>query len=321
MERNRLHPESEYAVGVDIGGTKINAGIVSNEGEVFHSVALPTLAGQASTSRRAAEAVERLLEEAAAIDPALRVRGIGVGTAGQVDWKGGRIRYANDLLPGYGGTPLRSLLENRFRLPVMVDNDVNVLAYTERRLGAGKNRNHFVCLALGTGVGGAIVADGRLVHGAWGGAAELGHLSVNFRGEPCICGGRGCLEQYASGTSIARRMKERLAAAGLPGEGVDTRETFARWQAGDRIATDVMEETIAALGAAIASLVHALNPEAIVIGGGVAEAGDLLFEKLDKEVRSRTMSSLGDGVRLEPAFRGNRSGMIGAALQLWSEDR
>lgn len=318
MEREWLDLDSDHAVGVDIGGTKMNAGIVSNEGEVFHAVSLPTLAGQASTSRRAAEAVERLLAEAKAIDPKLRVRGIGVGTAGQVDWNGGRIRYANDLLPGYGGTPLRSLLENRFGLPVMVDNDVNVLAHTERRLGAGQRRNHFVCLALGTGVGGAIVTDGRLVHGAWGGAAEIGHLSVDFKGPPCICGGRGCLEQYASGTSIARRMTEKLAAAGLPSEGVDARETFVRWHAGDRVATDVMEETIAALGAAVASLVHTLNPEAIVIGGGVAEAGDALFEALDKEVRARTMASLWDGVRLEPAYRGNWSGMIGAALQLWN---
>ncbi|MBO9598783.1 MAG: ROK family protein [Cohnella sp.] len=319
MDSLWLNSESDYAVGVDIGGTKINAGIVSKAGEVLHSVSLPTLAGQEATSRRAIEAVERLLAERASADPKPRVRGIGVGTAGQVDWNNGQIRFANGLLPGYGGTPMRSLLESRFGMPVRVDNDVNVLAYTERLLGAGKSCKHFICLAIGTGVGGAIMVDGRLVHGAWGGAGELGHLSVDFNGSSCICGGRGCLEQYASGTSIARRMREGLAESGMPAEGVDTRETFARWQAGDRLATKVMEETIAALGAAIASLAHTFNPEAIVIGGGVAEAGDLLFKELDKEVRSRAMASLWEGVRLEPAYRGNWSGMIGAALQLWNE--
>lgn len=309
-----------YAIGVDIGGTKINAGIVSTDGEVLHAVSLPTLAGQASTDQRAIDAIELLISEWTAKGESLGiVQGIGVGTAGQVDWNSGSIRFANDLLPGYGGTPLRSLLEDRFGLPVKVDNDVNVLARTERLFGAGKSCKHFICLAIGTGIGGAIVVDGRLVHGAWGGAAELGHMSVNFNGLPCICGGRGCLEHYASGTSIARRMRERLAAVGLPSVGVDTREVFARWQSGDPIAGQVMRETIGALGAAIASLVHTFNPEAIVIGGGVAEAGPRLLEELNKEVRSRTMESLWAGVRLVPAYQGNWSGMIGAAIQVWDE--
>ncbi|MDU0204722.1 ROK family protein [Paenibacillus sp. MAH-36] len=309
--------QSPYAIGVDIGGTKINTGIVCESGEVLHSLSLSTLAGQTHTGNRAMEAVENLLQKVVLEQPDFRVRGIGIGSAGQIEWASGHIRFSSDLIPGYQGTQLKKMMEERFHLPVHVDNDVNVLALTEKRFGAGKGIDNFICLALGTGVGGAIVVEGRLVHGAWGGAGEIGHMSVNFQGPFCICGGRGCLEQYASGTSIARRMREKLVSEGLPVEDVDTREVFARWQAGEPLASTIMEETIAALGTGIASLIHTFNPGLIVIGGGVAEAGELLFDRLRQEVRSRTMASMLDAVRIEPAYKGNWSGMIGAALQIW----
>lgn len=159
------------------------------------------------------------------------------------------------------------------------------------------------------------MVDGRIVHGNWGGAGELGHITVDYRGTACVCGGRGCLEQYASGTSIARRMRERLAASSVLWERVDTREVFARWAEGDSLAAEVMNETLAALGSAVASLIHAFNPQLIVIGGGVAEAGEKLMTALREEVGRRTMPSMLEGVLIEPAYQGNWSGMIGAALQ------
>lgn len=316
MSTEIFDPSSSYAIGVDIGGTKINTGIVTEEGEVLLTHSLGTLAGQANTAVRVQEAVKGLLAEARNQRPGIRYKGIGVGSAGQVDWEDGSIRHASGLIGGYSGTKLKRMLRDGFRLPVRVDNDVNVLALTEKRLGAGQGVRNMICLALGTGVGGAIVADGRLVHGAWGGAGELGHMSVDFQGIPCICGARGCLEQYASGTGIARRMRERLSSTGRA-EQLDTREVFARWEAGDPLAADVMNETIAALGTAIASLIHLFNPELIIVGGGVAEAGKLLMERLREEVSRRAMPSLAEGVRIEAAYRGNWSGMIGAALQIW----
>jgi glucokinase len=317
MDLELFEPGSSYAIGVDIGGTKINAGVVGENGDILHTYSLRTLAGQANTADRILEAVKNLVAEAQIMQPGIHFRGIGVGSAGQVDWGSGSIRFASELIPGYGGTKLKDLLQKQFGLPVYVDNDVNVLALTEKRLGAGQGVDNFICLALGTGVGGAIVVDGRIVHGTWGGAGELGHMCVDFNGPRCVCGGRGCLEQYASGTSIARRMGEKLASCSSPEENVDTREVFTRWTAGDPLATEVMDETIAALGAAIASLIHTFNPQLIVIGGGVAEAGESLFAKLQEEVQRRSMPSLLDGVRIESAYRGNWSGMIGAALQLW----
>ncbi|WP_339270787.1 ROK family protein [Paenibacillus sp. FSL R5-0470] len=310
-------PLMEYAVGVDIGGTKINAGLVTPHGDVVHTVSLSTKAGFTKTVDRAFQAIQRLIEEVTAMNAGIQFKGIGVGTAGQIDWKAGSIRSASELIPGYAGTDLKALLQTQFQLPVIVDNDVNVLALTEKYLGSCIGVEDFICLALGTGVGGAIIVEGRLVHGSWGGAGELGHMSVDFKGPTCVCGGKGCLEHYASGTSIARRMQEKLTIHSLPLDNINSREVIERWREGDRLATEVMKETIAALGSAIASFIHIFNPKVIVIGGGVAEAGELLFEGIRREVATRTMPSMLEGVRIEAAYRGNSCGMIGAALQIW----
>ncbi|KRF06576.1 hypothetical protein ASG89_19185 [Paenibacillus sp. Soil766] len=317
MEVIRYNPLAEYVIGVDVGGTKINAGLINRQGEVLCMVSLATKAGEARTVDRIEQAIREVRAEGRDMQPSLQVRGIGVGSAGQIDWASGSVRSASELIPGYAGTRLKDILLERFQLPVIVDNDVNVLALTEKHLGAGQGVEHFLCLALGTGVGGALVVDGRLAHGAWGGGGELGHISVDFGGTPCVCGGIGCLEQYASGTSIARRMREKLARLGDGDEVVNSREVFERWHAGDLVANELMQETLSALGSAIASFIHMFNPSLIVIGGGVAEAGDRLFTELRKEVARRTMPSMLEGVRIEPAYRGNWSGMIGAALQLW----
>ncbi|KIL39122.1 hypothetical protein SD70_22080 [Gordoniibacillus kamchatkensis] len=322
MKRDLYDPQSSYAIGVDIGGTKINTGVINRQGEVLCSFSLPTLAGQANVIDRVTEAIEELLAKLKVVTSLETLKGIGVGTAGQVDWQTGTIRFASDLLPGYTGTPLRAILQNRFRLPAYVDNDVNALALTEKVLGAGREAKHFICLALGTGVGGVIVADGKIVHGAWGGAGEIGHMSVNYKGLPCICGNIGCLEQYASGTGIAKQMNARLAAEpGSVHQSIDAKEVIARWLSGDPLASEVIDETVGALGAAIASLIHMFNPEMIVLGGGVAEAGEPLMLRLKQEVEKRAMPSLREGVRLELAYRGNLSGMIGAGLQVWEYEQ
>ncbi|MCC3373674.1 ROK family protein [Cohnella sp. REN36] len=325
MRTSIYDPGADYAIGIDVGGTKINAGIVGSNGETLLSVSLPTKAGSSTVGDRIAVAVQRLLDwvrEQGEIErkgKEMSIRGIGIGTAGQVDWRTGAIRYASDLLPGYTGTPLKSDMEKRFGLPVVVDNDVNVLSLAEKHAGIGKGAKQMICLALGTGVGGVLVNDGKIVHGVWGGAGEIGHLSVDYRGLPCICGGRGCLEAYASGTSIAKRMNERLAEAGADSLGgpLDTRATVDRWQAGDPLATAVMDEAIEALGSAISGLLHVFNPELVVIGGGLADVGEPLLSRIREETRKRTMPSFYDGVRIVLPSHGNYGGMIGAAMQLW----
>lgn len=259
--------------------------------------------------------------------------GIGIGSAGQIDFRTGKVNFAVDTLPGWTGMPIRSLVEQRFGLPVYVDNDVNVIAIAEKQFGAAKAYSHYVCLALGTGVGGAIVENGQLVRGTVGGAAELGHISVDFNGPRCSCGNYGCIEQYASGSGIARvarELVERLeheggsgAEAGAGGRTgtvawqPNSHEVLAAWAREDAHAAEVMEVVIRALATAVAGIIHTLNPQAIILGGGVSEAGALLMEALEREAALRTSPSMWANCRIIRSPLGSHSGVIGAAAQVW----
>jgi len=320
MARSQQFSKESVALGIDIGGTKIRLGLIEADGTVVQEMTLPTRAAERRVMDQlflGIDTMHRVWEERAEQRP---LAGIGIGSAGQIDVKRGSVHYASDLIPGYTGTPLRTLVEQRFGLPVYVDNDVNVMALAESILGAGRNLDHLVCLALGTGVGGAVIADGKLVHGVNGGAGEIGHMTVNMLGPRCICGGRGCLEVYASGTSIARRYRERLVGRKLPlpPEPVETRQVVDLWLAGQPEAVRVMEDALSALGAAIAGLVHIFNPQAVIVGGGLAEVGEPLFAALERKLTRLAMPSMLAGMQLLPAKLGGASNMIGAALQVWA---
>lgn len=309
------------AIGVDIGGTKINAGLVDGTGRILTETSLPTEASRRRVMEQARMAIDMVLAQAGRLAESVETVGIGVGTAGQVSPEDGSIVFATDTMPGYTGTPVRKILEDAYRLPVHVDNDVNVLAVAEKRLGSGRGVKDFVCVALGTGVGGAIVSNGRLLHGSKGAAGEIGHLSVRYDGPRCICGGIGCLELYASGTGIARLMRERLLLE-RPGTGTETADITARevaelWLQGDESASWVMNQAVCALAVGLAGVIHTLNPEIIMVGGGVADIREPFFRRLREETERRTMGSMLAATRIEPAVMGSRSGMIGAALQVW----
>lgn len=319
MNNISFDPAAGYAIGIDVGGTKINAGLIDEHGVIVYSNSIPTMAGESAIVDRIATVISSVLAWVKEHQPTLAVRGIGIGTAGQVEWETGAIRHASNLLPGYTGMPLKSIMQKMFAMPVYVDNDVNVLALAEKYAGAGQGVRHMVCLALGTGVGGVVFDDGKIIHGKWGGAGEIGHISVDFHGLPCICGGVGCLEAYASGTSIAKRMNELHASSRetTRDNPIDTRATVKLWLSGDPIATKVMDEAFEALGSAIASLLHLLNTELVIIGGGLADAGQPLLLRIQEETGKRAMSSFLSDTRIRLSSNGNRSGMIGAAMQLW----
>jgi glucokinase len=316
-EENNSH--SLYAIGVDIGGTKINIGVINRQGEVIISTNLLTHVVQDNMLERISEEIKSLIKQLKEVKTGTTVSGIGVGTAGQVDWQTGSIRFASDLLPGYTGTKIKEHLHEMLELPVFVDNDVNVLALAEKYFGSGRGLKHIISLALGTGVGGAIMVDGSIVHGTWGGAGEIGHMSVNFKGSPCICGNIGCLEQYVSGKGIAKLMNDRLAAfePEIVHPNVDAKEVVARWLSHDIEASEVMDEVFAALGSAIASLIHIFNPQLIVIGGGVSEVGEAFLSRVREETQKRAMPSMYAGVRIEASYQGNLSNMIGAGMLVW----
>lgn len=313
------------AVGVDIGGTQIRSALVDRAGVIVkhHAEQTPGSLGREAVMQSVVHSIDLMMEGAAKLGK--EVRGIGIGSAGQINPVSGVVEFAVDTLPNWQGTPIRAIVGERYNnsLPVWVDNDVNALALAELHYGAGRNYSHFLCLALGTGVGGAIVESGRLMRGCFGGAGEFGHLSVDFQGLRCSCGNYGCLELYASGTGMARLARVALSEAGRHSpeeiELYTARELLRDWLAGEANASRTMSTVVQALGTGIAGMIHIFNPQAILLGGGVADAGEPLIAAVRKEAYRRTSARMRDACAILPASVGNRAGVIGAAAQVWTD--
>ena len=269
-------------IGVDVGGTTIAAGLVTSDGEVIDERRIAA----EPEARATLATVESLIEDLRRRAGGRVVRGIGVGVPGPVD--AGRVAAEVPHAPDLANRPMAELLHARFALPAYVDNDVNALALGEWRFGAGQGVRSLVVLAAGTGFGCGIILEGRLVRGVNGFGGEFGHTPVKFDGPRCWCGGRGCLAIYASGRGIAEAARARVAAdpaaalvaAAGEVEAITTALVFRLAAAGDPTAAAVVDEACRALGAMIATMVNGLNPEAIVVTGGVAES----LVALDKRI-------------------------------------
>ena len=247
---------------------------------------------------------------------------IGVGIPSMIDQRTGRsVTSVNVPL---GDLPIRDHLSERFGLPTAIENDGNAAALAEHRIGAGRGTSHMVMLTLGTGVGGGLILGGRLYRGMVGAAAELGHITIDADGPPClgVCPGRGHLETFASGTA-ADRLAQRLAAerpdgdlgrAAAAGREVDARLAVELAAAGPGDAREVLDTVGFYLGVGITSLVNVFNPELVVVGGGFARAGDLLFEPARRVLAERGLAPQRDLVRIVPAVLGVEAGLIGAGL-------
>lgn len=317
----------EYAIGVDIGGTKIAVGLVDRHGGLQEEWRLPTGAvrGRDHVLNQVRRGIDEMRRRSAANRPGSEVAGIGIGTAGQVDFRTGRIVSTTGNLPGWYGTPLKDLLESEYGVPVVVENDVNAAAWGEKWLGAGRGVDHFVCLTLGTGVGGAIVDGGRMVRGARGGAGEVGHLILFPDGLPCTCGRRGCLEAYVSGPAIARRYLAAVEAPGEPEAGgerehVRSQDVFELAHQGDRVAKTVIADTYRFLGYGVASLVNIFNPSRVIVGGGLSQVGEELLLALREAVSEYALQGVAQDVEIVLAELGEKAGLYGAAYLVWKND-
>jgi len=305
------------AIGVDIGGTKVAAGVVDESGAILASTRRPTpSASAAEVERTIAEVVEELRADH-------DVAAVGIGAAGYIDAERNRVLFAPNL--AWRDEPLRDEVAKLVGLPVVLENDANAAAWAEHRYGAGMGEASLMCLTVGTGIGGGIVLDGRLYTGAFGMGAEFGHLQLVPGGRRCGCGQRGCLEQYCSGRALLRAAREIADVQpdwgakllelgdGTP-EGIESRHVTAAAQEGDPAALACFEEIGAALGQGLAILTAVLDPGRIVVGGGVAEAGGLLLDPATRVFHERVT---GAGHRLRTpvvaAALGNDAGLIGAA--------
>jgi glucokinase len=303
------------AIGVDVGGTKINAFRVGRDGTVHERRTVPTPAEDPEGTIAAMIGVSRQL-----VSPG--VVAVGVGAAGLVDATEGVLRFSPNL--AWRDLPIGARMREALGLPCQLDNDANVAAWGEWRFGAGRGYGHMLLVTLGTGIGGGIVAGGRLFRGAHGFGGEIGHVIVEPGGPLCGCGNRGCWEQVASGNAIgrlgriaAREHPESVLASLADGDpeavtGVTVTEAAG---SGDEIATGVLLEVGRRLGEGIAGLVNVLDPEVVVVGGGAVEAGDALLDPARRACAEAVEgASFRPPVPIVQAELGNDAGAIGAAV-------
>jgi glucokinase len=297
-----------HVLGLDIGGTKLAAGVVDEAGDVRSFVVESTRPeeGPERGLDRLFELGRRAVAEAG-VEWA-QLGAVGIGSGGPLDSERG-ILVAPPHLTGWRDVPIVARAEESFALPVALENDATAAAAGEHRYGAGAGTSHMVYLTISTGVGGGVVIDGRLYRGATGNGGELGHVTVDCAGRPCRgCGRRGCLEAYVSGTSIAERARE--AAMG----DVTASDVAAAASAGDAVATRLWDETTEALGCGLTSIVNLFEPQLVVLGGGVVSGtGEQLLGPVRAHVRREAMGTAGEAARIVAAQLGPHVGVVGAA--------
>ena len=291
----------QRVIGVDLGGTKILAGVVDRDGTVERRRELPTpLDSQDELLRGLADAVEDVLEE--------DVAALGFGIPSTIDQRTGKAVTSVNI--PLADLDLRGAMQERFGLPVGIDNDANAATLAEWAHGAGRGTRHMVMLTLGTGVGGGLILDGKPYRGAIGAGAELGHMVIDLDGPPCqgVCPGRGHLEALASGHAATTAAQEQFGPA------VDAHRLVRLANEGDGAAVALLAELGHRLGAGIVSLVNIFNPELVVVGGGFSAAGDFLLEPARELVAREALSPARELVRIVRAELGTAAGLVGAGL-------
>lgn len=313
-------------IGVDVGGTTIKMALLSKEGEILHKLEADTPKGDED---RAIAVIDEMITTILANASATKsqILGVGVGVPGPVDTEKGFVHKVVNI--GWVETPLKEKLEKLTGLPVYVDNDANVAALGEMWKGAGQGAKDLVMITLGTGVGGGVILNGKVISGVNGVGGEIGHITMTPKsGPPCNCGKKGCLETYASATAIIRE-GTKLAASGRSQHlsnvlnteyKLKAKDVFDAAHAGDAAAIGVIDEVAGYLGLAFSHLVNILDISKIVVGGGVSAAGDILFSRIRESFKDYVcFPFLADTCQIVPATLGNDAGVIGAGWLVYEK--
>lgn len=313
-------------IGIDVGGTNVKIALVDETGKIIYSNSVPTYAkmGYEYTVNNIKQAICDLMKETNETS----IEAIGFDFPGQIDYKSGIVKLAPNI-PGWVDVPIAKIIEDEFHIPTRIDNDVRCAALGEMKFGAGKGCENFICITVGTGIGSGIVINGKIVRGCANAAGEIGHIKLQMEDGPlCGCGDYGCLEANASGPAIVAMAQEyikggkaakfREMAASQDGE-ITPYIVAKAAEAGDPVAQKIFKIMGYRIGMGLVSVINLLNPEKIIIGGGVAEAGELLLEPIRKTVKSRAMKVAGEAVQIVPAQLGNSAGVIGASMLIDGE--
>ena len=309
-------------LAIDLGGTKIIAAIISNQGQVMAKEYCLTLAGEGPQS-----VIDRILF---AIDHLLSVRkldlsqldSISIAAAGAIDFDKGLVTSSPNL-PGWHNIPLRDMVNRKYKVNTFLINDASAATLGEYHFGAGKGVNNLIYLTVGTGIGGGIIINGKLYSGPRGSAGEIGHMTIDVNGPRCNCGNIGCLEMLASGTAVAREAIRRIGRGEESSlteivegkiEDITAEKVGVAAQGGDPLALEVISKVAAYLGVGMVNLVNIFNPEMIIVGGGVAQMGDLLLGPARQVVKERAFQLSAQAVRIVPAQLGENAGVLGAAI-------
>ena len=301
---------TKIAIGIDFGGTSVKPGVVSGSKIIARLDPIPT---------RQHDSADGLLGAVFRDVAILRkqhpeVCALGAGLPGIIDGLNGRVRELSNV-PGWRDVPLAALLREKTELPSIIENDANAMAYAEWRFGAGRDRPNVICMTLGTGVGGGLILDGKLFRGSQLGAGEIGQMIIEPHGVPGHYGNFGALEKYVGNQQIAERAQKVYAAAGIACTPEELTPLFLERAAcsGDEIAAKLWEDIGFQIGIMLTNIAWLLNPDRIVIGGGVAKAGPLVFEPIKRTIRERTSGVYHEHLEVVPAELGNDGGIVGSA--------
>jgi glucokinase len=308
---------AKFYLGVDLGGTEIKMAIVDDRGNICEESSIPN-----SRDSEPKEKVGEIIQRAKSMKLFAKLSGTGVGVAGDIDQEKGVVRFSPNLLK-WKKTPLRKMLEKGLPKPVVIDNDANAAALGAFWLDACGKAKNLICITLGTGVGGGLVVEGKLYRGATGSAGEIGHIPFEADGPRCNCGSHGCLERYVGAPFLSMRAREAVKKQGsniimrlLDGD-LDklTPKTLAdAAKLHDRLAVEIWHDTGFKLGIVLAGVINLMNPEMIVLAGGVSRAGDLLLKPLKATIRERAFTTSARACKIVISKSMHKLGVVGSAL-------
>ncbi|WP_078429099.1 ROK family protein [Alkalihalobacterium alkalinitrilicum] len=285
----------------DIGGTSIKYGVANKEGQLLFSSSVPTDAylGGAAVIQKVVLLSKELMKK-------WDIHGVSISTAGQIDSDNGIVVYATDNIPNYTGLNIEERIYDQLKLPVKVENDVNCTAIGEHWQGAAQNTDDFLCITLGTGVGGALFLNGRLYTGQGFSAGEIGHMTLYPHGEKCTCGSNGCYEQYASSSALEDLVSKKY------GHAISLIDFFVHVKSGETKSIQIYNQWIDDLTTGLKTLIHIINPKLIVIGGGISEQGEFLLNSIKNSVYQKVMPNHARNLEIQLAEYGNKANLLGA---------